>query len=573
MVGLRKTLNRWELTYLSLGGIIGSGWLFAPLAAAAYAGPASVVAWILGGVMMMVIALSYAEISSSMPMSGGIVRYPHVTHGKIVGFVMSWIYLISAISTVAIEAVATTTYLSHYFPSLYSGGLTPLGIVLTYVLLAIFFLVNYAGVKFLGRVSHGLGWWKLLIPTLTSVLLLFEFNQGNFSTFIPKEVAGPQGLNAILFAIPSSGIIFSYLGFRQAIEYGGEGRNPQRDIPFALISSLMVSMGIFSLLQLAFIGALNWNVAGLPVGDWGGLLSSPMSDSPIISAFYEGSILTYIWVSLLTFDAIFSPAGTGIIYTGTTTRTFYASSLNGYIPENFSRVNSKGIPTLALIATVISSAIFLLPIPSWYSIVDVSTSATVLTYVMGGIDLQVFREKLPEMRRPFSLKPWKLIAPLSTVMAGLLIYWSGFSILFYIGVAMFSGMIAFSLFPRSIWLASIPLTGTLLGAYYLTVTGYQMLYFGVYLLFLVAIALTSVRFSKFEKEEKRASYWLIFMMVTILLMSYFGPFGVLQVMVFPYDVILVSLVMLAVHFVATRSSLRDVHVFRGELEQGTQEMT
>ncbi|WP_162199582.1 APC family permease [Sulfuracidifex metallicus] len=272
--------------------------------------------------MMLIIAFSYAEVSSSIPASGGIVRYPHMTHGRLVGFTMSWIYLISAVSTVAIEAVAATTYLSHFFPSLYDNGLSTSGIVLTYVLLVVFFLANYFGVKLLGRVSHGLGWWKLLIPTITSILLFLDFNQSNFAYILPNNLAGPGGIDGILFAIPSSGIIFSYLGFRQAIEYGGEGRNPQRDIPFALVSSIAIAMLIFTMLQLGFIGALNWNVAGLPYGDWSGLLTSSISDSPIISLFQEASILSYVWVSILAFDAVFSPSGTGIIYTGTTARTF-----------------------------------------------------------------------------------------------------------------------------------------------------------------------------------------------------------------------------------------------------------
>jgi amino acid transporter len=81
-----------ELFYIGLGGIIGSGWLFATLYAAENAGGASILSWIIGGVLISFMALAYAEISSAIPKSGGIARYPHYTHGGLVGFIMTWAY-------------------------------------------------------------------------------------------------------------------------------------------------------------------------------------------------------------------------------------------------------------------------------------------------------------------------------------------------------------------------------------------------------------------------------------------------------------------------------------------------
>ncbi|BDC18913.1 APC family permease [Acidianus sp. HS-5] len=542
-MSLRKVLTKKELTFLSLGGIIGSGWLFAPLAAAAYAGPLSIASWIIGGLMMIIIALAYAEISSALPESGGIIRYPHYTHGSTLGFIMAWSYIISAISTVAIEAVATTTYISHFFPTLTSGNqLTLEGIVVTYALLIIFFLVNYYGVKFLGRVSHGIGWWKIIIPTTTAVILLAYFNPANV---VFGKTACYQGFNGMLYAIPESGIVFSYLGFRQAIEYGGEGRNPQKDIPFAVISSLLISMAIFISLQLGFLGVVKTD------GNWAGLLNSPLANAPLISVIEMLPIVFSFWVGILLFDAIISPAGTGIIYLGTTTRSFYASAKSGYFPSNLTKINEKGIPIFALIISLIASALFLLPIPSWYQIVGISSSATVLTYIMGGIGVETMRRIAPNIKRSYLLSNLRILAPLATIFAGLLIYWSGFSTLFYIFTLVILGLSAYKRGVTGILSGVI----TLLNSYELYVETSALTSASWYFIPFIIIDTLVLTFLILTSEEGKFSAWAIPLLSGTLILSYISPFGLYDVIPFPYDLIVTSVFFFIIHKIAVKSSL------------------
>ncbi|WP_338077988.1 APC family permease [Acidianus infernus] len=542
-MSLRKVLTKSELTFLSLGGIIGSGWLFSPLAAASYAGPLSIASWIIGGLMMIVIALAYAEISSAFPESGGIIRYPHYTHGSTLGFIMAWSYIISAISTVAIEAVATTTYISHFIPSLYSGNqLTTEGIMVTYVLLIIFFLINYYGVKFLGRVSHGIGWWKIIIPTTTAVLLLAYFNPSNV---VFGKTACYQGLNGMLYAIPASGIVFSYLGFRQAIEYGGEGKNPQKDIPFAVISSLLISMSIFVALQLGFLGVVKTD------GNWAELLNSPLANAPLISVIDMLPVVFSFWVGILLFDAIISPAGTGIIYLGTTARSIYASAKNGYFPKFLTRINERGIPLLALIVSLISSALFLLPIPSWYQIVGISSSATVLTYIMGGIGVESMRRIAPDVKRTYVLSYIKVLAPLATIFAGLLVYWSGFSTLFYIVTLVILGL---SLYKRGVK-GIISGVIALLNSYELYVETSALTSPSWYFIPFIIIDTVIISYLILTSAEGKFSAWAIPLLSGTLVLSYISPFGLYDLMPFPYDIIIASVFFFIIHKIAVRSSL------------------
>src|SRR5699024_11031705 len=99
-----------------IGSIIGSGWLFGALDAAETAGPAAVIAWAIGGVMMAFIALSYAELSTMFPMSGGVVRFPQFAFGSFTSYTIGWITWLSVASTTSIEVMAALQYANSYIP-------------------------------------------------------------------------------------------------------------------------------------------------------------------------------------------------------------------------------------------------------------------------------------------------------------------------------------------------------------------------------------------------------------------------------------------------------------------------
>lgn len=189
---LARVLSRSQLLLLSLGAIIGSGWLFAALGAAAGTGPSSVLSWIIGGVLVLFIAMAYAEISVMLPRSGAVVRYPQLSHGGFAGFILGWAYLLASASVPAIEAIATVQYLAPHLPvglhllvnhqSTASIITFPQGWIFTVILLVIFFFINVAGARFLGRFNNTIMVWKLVIPVLTFVLLFaLSFHGNNFS--------------------------------------------------------------------------------------------------------------------------------------------------------------------------------------------------------------------------------------------------------------------------------------------------------------------------------------------------------------------------------------------------------
>ncbi|MEM0120995.1 MAG: APC family permease [Thermoprotei archaeon] len=571
---LKRELSAFDLLGLSMGAIIGSGWLFAVNAAAAVAGPSVILSWIIGGILILFVALVYAEISAMLPRSGAIVRYPHYTHGSYTGYIMGWAYLLSAVTVPTIEAEAVVGYAASYIPSLTTHVstvfgqvivLSPPGIAFAFALIVIFFFLNYAGIKVLGKTNTAVTVWKIVIPVLTFLFLFAIFDKTNI-TSLPGGFF-PYGVSSMFLALPTAGIVFAYLGFRQALEFGGEAKNPQRDVPRVTVLSILIAMVIYTILQIAYLGAVKWGVAGVSPGDWADLTSKsvPYSSGPLYTALAKSGLAALAAFSyVLLFDAYVSPSGTGWIYIGTGTRSFYGLATDGYFPQAFMRVNKRGVPWISLIATFIVGIFFLLPFPSWYLLVGFISSATVFTYMMGGAGILVFRKTASQLARPFRLSGAKILAPIAFIAAAMIVYWSGFTVLFFVFTAILAGLPLYYIFyaptrlgvPRGLSAALGLVFWAILG--YLSYYGYHNIVyyyasvvtpsgtitasqganiFHAFLVYYPALATLTIVYTLIynllpqpEKRKQVASgWWLILFSLAMLLVSFLGVFGPLPV--------------------------------------------
>src|SRR5699024_4877313 len=141
----------------------------------------------------------------------------------------------------------------------------PVGIFAGIGLMILFFVLNFFGSKLLAESNRWVTYWKIALPVATFLFLFYILDGSNFHAYGGFV---PEGLPSIFHAIPMTGIIFSLLGFRQALDYGGEARNPQRDVPWATFGSILIPTIIYTLLQVAFIGAISWSDMGVAPGDW-----------------------------------------------------------------------------------------------------------------------------------------------------------------------------------------------------------------------------------------------------------------------------------------------------------------
>src|ERR1700729_559875 len=104
--GLQRSVGFWGLLFVSLGSIIGSGWLLGALKVAKTAGPAGIISWIIGAVMLSTLALIYAELGAAYPVAGGTARFAYFSHGPIAGFVSGWASWLQAVFLAPVEIEA-----------------------------------------------------------------------------------------------------------------------------------------------------------------------------------------------------------------------------------------------------------------------------------------------------------------------------------------------------------------------------------------------------------------------------------------------------------------------------------
>lgn len=422
--GLRRDAGKFGLLFASLGGMIGSGWLFGAMNAAKIAGPASIISWVIGGVAVLLLAFVYAELTTMFPKPGAVIVFPKLCHGHLAAQIMSWVNFLAYVSVAPVEAVAVVSYTNNYLPGLVvpeTGVLTLQGVAASAALMALFIIINLAAIRLVLAVNNAITWWKLAVPALTVVaLMLVHFRTANFTQF----GFAPAGVSGVLKAVSGAGIIFTYLGFRQAIELAGESSDPKHNLPFAIVGSVLFCVVLYAGLQLAFIGALD--PADLAHG-WSHI------NFPGISGPFAGlaSLLGLSWLAILLYaDAAISPAGTGIIYNTTAARVIYATAHEGYLTRHFATLSRAGVPVSSLMLSFMVGLLFLAPLPSWRLLVTYLSSIGVLAYGVGPLVLISFRKTLPEAEfpRPFRLAYAPLVATLAFMVANFVVFWAGASV-------------------------------------------------------------------------------------------------------------------------------------------------
>jgi len=423
---IRRDVGAIALMFTGLGSIIGSGWLFGAWRAAQLAGPDAIYAWIIGAVVILFVALTYAELGAMFPESGGSVRYGHYSHGSLVGFIAGWAAWIAIVSVIPVEAEASVQYMSSWpwgwAHALYvhaaggQGELSVGGLSIAAVLVVGYFLLNFWSVKVFAKTNSAITFFKLVVPAATGIALMSSgFHRENFHVGIHGG-AHVGNLAAVLTAVATSGIVFSYNGFQSPVNLAGEALNPGRSVPFAIFGSIALSTVVYLLLQVAFLGSVSPDHLG---EGWTALeYSSPFAQLALA--------LNLNWLAILLYaDAFVSPSGTGSTYTATTARMIYAMEVSGTVPKIFGRVHPRyGIPRPAMWFDLVVSFIFLFFFRGWGKLAAVISVATIITYLVVPISVMVLRRTAPDLERPLRIPGLGLLAPLAFMLATLMLFWA-----------------------------------------------------------------------------------------------------------------------------------------------------
>jgi amino acid transporter len=417
-------IGLFSAVMLALNSLIGSGWLFGSGSAAKIAGPAAILSWILGAVIIIAIALTYVELGAMFPESGGMSRYAQYSHGPLLGFIAAWANWISLITLVPMEAVAAVQYMSSWPWSwanwtkqfMQKGNITTAGLLVVFAFMLVFTLINFWSVKLMTRFTNLISIFKILLPTLTIVtLLLSGFHSQNFGSSLHEFM--PYGTRSIFEATSISGIIMSYDAFQTIINMGGEIKNPRKNVVRGVLLSMLITAVIYVLLQVTFIGAVS--PAALAKTGWHGLnYSSPFADLAIILGINWLVILLYL-------DAFVSPFGTGVAFVATASRALAAMTHTRHLPKWLGRLNQKYlIPRYAMLTDYILAVILVSVFRNWNLLATVIAAATLIAYLTGPVTVMSLRKTNPDLVRPFHPAYMKILAPTAFVLTSLAIYWS-----------------------------------------------------------------------------------------------------------------------------------------------------
>ncbi len=443
--GLRRDVGFLGLLWISAGTTLGSGWLFGAFVALTIAGPAALIGWVVGALLLAPLALVYGELGAMFPESGGPGRFAHHAFGSLAGATFGWFSYVQAATIAPIEVLAAIQYLStnSWARGLYNAGTATLsasGYLTATLLMGAFVTLNLLGIRLLARTNSAITVFKLGVPSVVAVALIVEsFHAHNFTAVSGFfEHGGAGSTQSILNAITAGGIAFALMGFEGALEVGGESAHPQRDLPRAVLGAFIICTTIYIAVQVAFIGALPPSLLS-HYSSWTQLATNaPLSRAPF---FTLAGLIAMAWLAwLMRVDAVISPAGTGLLYLTGASRLSFGLSRDGYVPMAFLVEDvHTDVPLWGLITSAALGLLFLLPFPSWNKLVSVVTGGMVLMYAGAPLALGSLRRSRPDLPRPYRLPAAGVVAPASFMFATFIAYWSGWQTISTLMLALLLG--------------------------------------------------------------------------------------------------------------------------------------
>ncbi|RWZ82056.1 amino acid permease [Glutamicibacter sp. HZAU] len=429
---LRRTLGMWQLTMISVGATMGTGILVILGDTVPIAGPAIWISFVIAGITALLSAMSYAEMAGMVPVSGSSYSYSYSTMGEGIAWICGWCLVLEYAVSVAAVAVGAGQYVNETLrafgmelPAALAGGPAEDGVVnlpaLIVVVLATVLLVR--GARESAIVNSIVVAIKAGILIFFSVVAFSAFNAGNFEPLLPMGAAGVTAA--------ASSVFFSYIGFDAASTAGEEAKNPKRDLPRAIMLSMLIVTITYVLVAVSAIGAREWNWfegAQAPlvqiVGD--------LTGQPIfVLAFAVAAVLAIASVVLT------------VLYGQT--RILLAMSRDGLVPPVFGKVSNRtGTPAAGTWITGILVAITAGFIPLG-ALADATSIGTLFAFALVGASVIYLRRKQPQAPRTFKL-PLYPVTPILGIFACLFLMsqlgwhtWLVFIIWMIAGAALYLG--------------------------------------------------------------------------------------------------------------------------------------
>jgi APA family basic amino acid/polyamine antiporter len=404
---LRRAVGALDLTALGLGAIIGTGIFVVIGEAIGDAGPAIILSFVLAGVTCVFSALCFAELASTIPVAGSAYTYSYATMGELIAWIIGWDLILEYAVSVAAVAVGWGQYFNDLLDSLFGislpesiagppgeGGVVNVPAV--FIVLSVTAVLCY-GIRESARANSVMVLIKLLVLGLFLVLGVTAFNGDNLSPFTP------QGTDGVITA--ASVIFFAYIGFDAVSTSGEETRNPSRDLPIAIVGSLVIATVLYILVAVVAVGAL-------PFDQLKG------AEAPLAMVVDEGA--GFGWASsIISFGALVAITSVVLTILYGQTRIMFAMSRDGLMPRRWAYVHPTTRTPIYITATfglLISIVAAFVPLTEIVKLVNIGT---LFAFVLVNIGVIILRRTRPDLKRGFRVP----FVPLFPIIGALLCFY------------------------------------------------------------------------------------------------------------------------------------------------------
>ena len=396
---LKRSVSAVQLTAMGVGAIIGTGIFVVIGKGAGIAGPGVILSFVLAAVACTFSALSYAELASSIPVSGSAYTYSYATMGEVVAWIIGWDLILEYGVSVAAVAVGWGGNVNAFLDAAFGvklpdaistspsdGGVFNLPAV--FIVLAIMLLL-VRGVRESAGANLVMVCVKLVVLTFFIIVAFVNFKADNLQPFMPNGFHSVTAAAAIIF--------FAYIGFDAVSTGSEEARDPAKTLPFAVIGSLLICTLFYI---LTAVGALGIATPAQMEG----------SDAPLATALDEGAGISWAaWV--LALGALIAITSVVLVIFYGQTRIFFAMARDGLLPERMAQVHPRfGTPAKLTVGLGVLIALLAAFVPLG-AIVELVNIGTLFAFVLVNIGVIVLRRTRPDMPRPYRV-PFSPVFPL-----------------------------------------------------------------------------------------------------------------------------------------------------------------
>jgi len=408
--GLKREISRLGFAAISLNGVIGAGIFALPAVAAAAGGLFSPWLFLICSLMIMTVVLSMARAASFFSGTGGPMAYVSHAFGPFAGFQVGWLYAFSRVTAFAANINLLLTYAAWFWAPLGQGITRQIALTLMCAFL------TWANVVGLRRGMQAIFAFTLLKLIPLTLVVLLGLTHLNPQIFTNAGLPAFDGLGETLLVL-----LYAFVGFEGAVVPAGEARNPQRDIPRALISSVVAITVLYVMIQIVVISVIPEIAAS----------KAPLADVALVLMGSAGA-------AVMAAGAVFSVGGNCSSIMFAVPRMVYAMSCQHLLPRWFGAIHQRyGTPANATLF-IGGLALFLSLSGSFIWLAAMSTVVRLLAYAACVLALPRLHTALADDARPFDLPGGYLIPLMALVLCGwLLTFASGQS---WLTTALFSAI-------------------------------------------------------------------------------------------------------------------------------------